>query len=115
MLKSATDFEQDILNHGIDTNPDVEEYCKSVLLLFTPFRKEEDVLVAATYKKSLIVMINEKCISEKHLTYMQNMQDCRNSLDSRRLPDFLEQTTVPLAEPEKKLVLDKRDFHHKAF
>jgi hypothetical protein len=45
----------------------------------------------------------QKChITEMHFKYLQNMQDCRNSLNSHRLDDPLERLTIPLDDPNIK-------------
>lgn len=91
---------QDITNPDVDTNATVEDQCKRLLLLFTSFRSEKDILIDDTYKKSLITKIATECIDKNYEKIMQNMQDCRNSLESGHVPDILEERTDELPEPE---------------
>ena len=100
MFESSPVFGQDITNPDVETTATVENHCKKILLLFCPYRLESEVLIENTYKKSLIAKINQGMINSKFETYMQNMQNCRSSLDSGRLPDMLEETTEILPEPE---------------
>ncbi len=76
----------------IDT---MEDYAKSVLILFAPFRKKEDIVVGTSYLLALrqiypTMEVEQRTFLDK---FMQNVQDIRNASKLPKHSDELKKTT----------------------
>jgi hypothetical protein len=79
-----------------------EECAKKMLILFMPFRSEKELLHNESYLKRLRLTIQRRELTGDYETSMQNMQDCRNSLNCGKMEDLLERNTKSLEEPGTK-------------
>jgi hypothetical protein len=73
------------------TNPQIEDYAKTVLLLCHPFRSKEDLMHNGSYV--LKFRSQAKVISDKYGLLLQNIQDIRNAVRCQRTKDELEKET----------------------
>ena len=71
-------FGYDILDPTIETNYDLEDYSKTVLVLCHPFRQKEDLTIEGSYLKKLRTVF--KRIQDKYGNVLQNIQDIRNAV-----------------------------------
>ena len=100
----SADFEGDILDPTMQPTPATEQYAKSVLCLFVPFR--DDILFtnppgSVSYTHQLRALTDSNEIDETTRRRLQNIQDCRNMMKSGRQKDSLERNTQPLPDPVK--------------
>lgn len=75
----------------------MEEYAESVLVLFLPHRRKEDLQNSQSY----VLKLREHydVLDQSYKQLLQNIQDIRNAVRSyRNSSDELEQTTIPFQE-----------------
>lgn len=96
-----------------------EDCAQKMLILFLPFRNESELTIDGSYLLRLRKAVNEEELAVDYEVMMQNMQDCRNSLNSGALDDMLERTTNPMepsddkeAKKKKKQCVDKKVRDH---
>ena len=72
-----------------------ENYAKIILLLFYPYRMQEDLRHEGSYWKRYKLALSENKISKKSLQVIQNIQDCQHNCSKlKTATDDLEKTTV---------------------
>ena len=112
MLYDVSKFPGNILNARYDNDTDVQDHCKIILLLFCNYRNEKELLTHDTYQHSLMYKIEAGETNPDIDKILQNIQDCRNSLNSGRLRDPLENCTNPLPPPENIKTKKKNGVEH---
>ena len=71
----------------------MEQYARRACILFLPFRRVGDLRMNGHYVYKYQNAMRQRSIPREHLVLLQNMQDCRNSLNAGRPPDGLEMRT----------------------
>jgi hypothetical protein len=105
MMEDAKSFGGNILSpnfaiHFPEKLGIAEDCAMKMLILFLPFRDEKELLIDKSYLSRLRKAVRDKEMALNYEIAMQNMQDCRNSLNSGRLEDILERNTEPLEKPD---------------
>jgi hypothetical protein len=86
-------FEGDLLDPDVATDPQAEEYAKTVLILCHPFRTKEDLMHEGSYVSKFRLLSKE--IIDTYRVLLQNIQDIRNAVRCKRGKDDLEKVTEP--------------------
>ena len=100
----SSDFEGNITDSALQPTLATEQYAKSVLCLFVPFRNHTmftESEPSVSYTRQFREAIHSGEIDETTQKRLQNIQDCRNMMKSGRQKDSLERTTQPLPDPIK--------------
>jgi hypothetical protein len=71
----------------------MEEYSKKNCLAFVPFRKLDELQIHDSYHLKLKQYFGEGRFDKRHMEILQNIQDCRNSLNAGCPKDLLERCT----------------------
>ena len=80
-----------------------EDYAKIILLLFYPYRTQDDLRVEGSYWKRYKMALSENRISKNSLQVIQNIQDCQHNCSKlKTAADDLQKTTVYDAHEEDK-------------
>ena len=91
-------FKGSILSEETTITHAMEQYSRLVLILFLPFRCDNDLRLNGSHTKRLRLSVKKKTIRPEAFDYLQNIQDARSN--ALRLPAFgdeLERVTVPYA------------------
>ena len=96
----------------------MEQYAKKACILFVPFRCPTELKVGGSYVKKLRQHYCAGKLLDHHKNYLQNLQDCRNSMKAGRPKDALERCTrCPVREEdggenttENEMSQEERDF-----
>ena len=85
----------------------METYSEMVLLLFYPYRNEQDLYMEDSYTLKFRDAIKKGVFSETTFSFLQNLQDCKsNSFRSTLVDDDLQRHTVPLDVSEGNDIRD---------
>jgi hypothetical protein len=84
-------FAGDLLDPDITTDPQAEDYCKTVLILCHPFRTKEDLMYEGSYVAKFRLLSKE--IIDSYGVLLQNIQDIHNAIRCKRGRDELEKET----------------------
>ena len=80
-----------------------EEYAKIVLLLFYPYRTQDDLMFMGSYWDKYNWVLNERLISTKGLEVCQNIQDvCHNCAKLKVARDDLVKTTAMVSHDDDR-------------
>jgi Helitron helicase-like domain at N-terminus/PIF1-like helicase len=94
-------FDGPITDETTEINEIMEEYSELVLLLFSPYRREQDLCIDNSFTLRFRDSINKKVFPESTFTFLQNLQDCKsNSFRSAMIEDDLQRNTDPLQSSE---------------
>jgi hypothetical protein len=100
-VNSATFNERDILTEQVPPNSQdsghraMEEYARQVSAVFIPFRSLDDLKNSSgQFLPNLQQAVQNGVIGIVKQSILQNIQDCRNSLDAGRMKDPLERQTM---------------------
>ena len=97
----AAQFEASILDETTTITPKIEEYARLVLLLFLPFRKDDDLRQNGSCARKLRSCFQRGEIRQFAFEYLQNVQDGRsNALRHGAIEDELARTTIPFQATE---------------
>jgi len=78
----------------------IESYCKKILLLFWHYREDSNHTVNGSFRSKLIATMNDDDIHDEFGSFLQNMQNCRNSLRCGRVQSPLDKKTTEPLPPE---------------
>lgn len=107
MMEDARTYGDNILHDDYENRfPEhvhLAEVCaQKMLILFLPFRCEMQLKFKDSHLQRLRSAIKNNELADGYELSMQNMQDCRNSLNSGRMEDMVERNTNPLEDPDGK-------------
>ena len=89
------DYEKIGPNNFFLTKNTREDYAKIILLLFYPYRTQEDLRHKGSYWKRYKLALSENKISKESLKVIQNIQGCQHNCSKlKTATDELEKTTV---------------------
>ena len=98
----SSDFDGNILDADLEPSICTEQYAKSVLCLFVPFRdatlfgnQDPDIM----YTHQLRTAMERGTITSESKQRLQHIQDCRNMMKAGRQKDGLERSTEALPDP----------------
>ena len=95
LLPNVADLKIDNIITDGDTSRKREEYAKIVLLLFYPYRIQDDLMLNESYWDRYKMALIENRISQKNLQVLQNIQDvCHNCANLKVAQDDLLKTTT---------------------
>ena len=110
MLPSVEDLIKDSPITDIDTTRTREEYAKIILLLFYPYRVQDDLLLNESYWNRYNEALSENKISPHGLQVIQNIQDVHhNCTKLKTAEDTLLKTTTCLKHDLDNKVNAKND------
>jgi soluble cytochrome b562 len=117
MMEDAKSYGGNILCKEFETRfPErvglAEDCAQKMLILFLPFRCEEELQIDKSYLARLRIAVANNELAGDYETAMQNMQDCRNSLNSGRMEDMVERNTKPLEDEDLKINNKKKKKEH---
>ena len=78
----------------------MEKYCSKACVMLVPFRNvQDDLKKDGSFQKKISQWSREGRLTEYHEQLLENLQNCRNSLNAGRPQDWLEKfTEVPKAQ-----------------
>ena len=111
LLPNVADLRIDSIITDVDTSRKREEYANISLLLFYPYRIQDDLMLNDSYCDRYKMALSENRISPKDLQVLQNIQDvCHNCAKLKVAQDDLLKTTTCVAhelDNKKKLKDDE--------
>jgi hypothetical protein len=101
-IGSTKDFERNMLMPVEETDPQFrkkEEYAQRFMIVFLPFRTNEDLKLRGSYQRAFQNAYEEDLFSEEMLAIANNIQTIQNSIESG-IPDneLSARTTMPEAD-----------------
>ena len=110
-LGSTKNFSTSILHPVNEADPDYhkrEEYAKRFMILFLPFRTDNDLKIDGSYQKALQTAHSQHDIKEEMIQIAENIMTLQNSLESALVENPLKASTV-LEESEEVTQEEKED------
>ena len=81
----------------------IELYCQKVIFLFWNFRPGDEHKIDGSFRLKLKALVENNKLDSDFSEKLQNMQNCKNSLNSHRIPEPLDRkTTAPIDPHEHK-------------
>lgn len=71
----------------------MEEYAKKACIVFVPFRNFSDLQIEGSFVKRFQNHVSDGKLTQQHQKILQNLQDCKDSLNAGRPKDALERET----------------------
>jgi hypothetical protein len=106
LFQDSKTFEGDLFDEETIETTVVERHAERLLVLFLPFRCRDDLIDANTghYITKFRQAEVKKLIKKRHGWFLQNIQDTGyNNLRHGRIPDELENMTIPFQPKQKHL------------
>jgi hypothetical protein len=103
-------FNGSLLDERTVITPVIEQYSRLVLMLFYPFRCEDDLLLDGSHTKRLRHCVKHNLVRQFAFEYLQNVQDSRsNALRFAAVEDELSRKTVPFQVVDDGLIHSDSD------
>lgn len=100
LFADAANFQCNILTDHPIQNDETELYSQMVVLLFLPFRCEDDLKIENSYNKCLQHAYSTGILTESNCQFLQNIQDCKsNQFRFTIKNDDLDRATEPFHAP----------------
>ena len=95
-------FQASILDEKSTRTADMEKYARLILILFLPYRSNQDLTKHGSYVNHVRYLYKrKKYISETEIKYLQNVQDMKSNFTRvGRINDDLQKCTEPYKPPD---------------
>jgi len=113
-LPHTGNFKKSIAHPTVPGDPDhheTEEHCKRFVILFLPFRKQEELVVEGNCQKTLMKALENEMVDEDMRDVANNIQDIHNSLQSELVNDPLVCKTIVEEGEASEEVEDPDEFN----
>ena len=92
LKRSITDHPSSSLEHDFNSR---ELHARRFMILFSSFRKKEDLISQGSHQSMLCEKLKEKCITTEMIKIADNIQNIYNSLEAGQCENFLSSRTDP--------------------
>ena len=100
LFTDSANYNCNILADDTEHNDEVELYSQMVVLLFLPYRCEDDLKIENSYNKCLRHAYLSGILTESNCQFLQNIQDCKsNQFRFTIKNDDLDRATEPFHAP----------------
>jgi hypothetical protein len=101
LFTDSANFKCNILTDDTTGDDEIELYSQIVVLLFLPYRSENDLKIQESYNKKLQDAYSTGSLSESNCQFLQNIQDCKtvdptNSVLQLKMTIWIEQLNLSM-------------------